>query len=249
MIEVERQPTETTCGPTALHAIYRFWRDDVSLHQVVDDVFELDGGGTLGVSLANHALERGYRVTLYTYNLQVFDPTWFDDEGRPGAALRPQLIAQLVHKPDSKLHLACRAFARFIDLGGELRLEDISTHLIRRHLRAGTPLLCGLSATYLYRSAREIPETTDLDDLRGENAGHFVVLAEEDRATKTVGIADPYPENPYAQRAHYHVPFSRLVGAIYLGASTYDGNLLCITPSSHQGDDNDRATPGEPRQP
>ncbi|MBX3249701.1 MAG: hypothetical protein KF901_21165 [Myxococcales bacterium] len=237
MIEVERQPTETTCGPTALHAIYRFWGDELPLLRVVEDIHELDGGGTLGVSLANHALERGYRVTLYTYNLQVFDPTWFDDEGRPTAVLRARLSAQLEHKRDAKLHLACRAFDRFVELGGQLRLEDISTHLIRRHLRAGTPLLCGLSATYLYRSAREVPDTTQLDDLRGESAGHFVVLAEEDRATKTVGVADPYPENPYAQRAHYHVPFSRLVGAIYLGVSTYDGNLLCITPSAHDEKD------------
>ncbi len=27
--------------------------------------------------LGNHALRRGYHAHIYTYNLNVFDPTWF----------------------------------------------------------------------------------------------------------------------------------------------------------------------------
>ena len=34
---------------------------------------------TLAVLLGCHALRRGYEATIYTFNLQVFDPTWFEE--------------------------------------------------------------------------------------------------------------------------------------------------------------------------
>ena len=34
----------------------------------------VDYSGTFDVFLANHALHRGYKVTLITYNFQLFDP-------------------------------------------------------------------------------------------------------------------------------------------------------------------------------
>ena len=76
-LDILSQPDETTCGPTCLHAVYRYYRDDISLKQVISEAHLLEGGGTLEVLLACHALRRGYRATIYTYNLQVFDPTWF----------------------------------------------------------------------------------------------------------------------------------------------------------------------------
>ena len=71
---VEPQPDDVTCGPACLHGIYRFYGDNVPLASVVADIRMLDRGGTLDVFLANHALERGYDVTLFTYNLDLFDP-------------------------------------------------------------------------------------------------------------------------------------------------------------------------------
>ena len=76
---VERQPDDVTCGPACLHGIYRYYGDALPLATVIADLGMLDGGaGTFDVFLANHALRRGYRATLFTYNLQLFDPTWFD---------------------------------------------------------------------------------------------------------------------------------------------------------------------------
>ena len=53
------QPTITTCGPTCLHSIYRYFNDSISLKQVISEVSMLEEGGTLAVFLANHALKRG----------------------------------------------------------------------------------------------------------------------------------------------------------------------------------------------
>ena len=76
-LDILPQPDELTCGPTCLHAVYRYYGDDISLDRVITEVPMLESGGTLGVWLACHALKRGYRATTYTFKLQLFDPSWF----------------------------------------------------------------------------------------------------------------------------------------------------------------------------
>jgi len=90
-VEVSPQPTDTSCGPTCLHAVYRFFGDKISLGELVQQVPAVQGGGTLMVCLANHALRGGYQATLYTYNLRVFDPTWFPASAR---TLKRKLTAE-----------------------------------------------------------------------------------------------------------------------------------------------------------
>ena len=60
-LAIDRQPDYTTCGPTSLHAVYRFLGDDISLSQVIAQTPKNPGGGTLNVHLAVHALRRGYK--------------------------------------------------------------------------------------------------------------------------------------------------------------------------------------------
>ena len=108
--------------------------------------------------------------------------------------------------------------------------------LIRRHLKKSIPILTGLSATHLYGSAREVYEDgrSVFDDLRGESAGHFVVLAGYNRENRTVLVADPFEPNPVAPSRYYAVNIYRLIGAILLGILTYDGNLLVIRKRKRQ---------------
>jgi hypothetical protein len=76
-ISILPQPDDATCGPTCLQAVYNYYNDNVPLEQVIADTQMLDAGGTLAVFLACSALRRGYQATIYTYNLQMFDPSWF----------------------------------------------------------------------------------------------------------------------------------------------------------------------------
>ena len=78
-LPIEPQPTETTCGATCLHATYRYWHDDDTLHDVIARMHSLEHGGTFAVYLACDALRKSYSATIYTYNLLVFDPTWFEE--------------------------------------------------------------------------------------------------------------------------------------------------------------------------
>ncbi|MEJ2469593.1 MAG: hypothetical protein P8Y96_00540 [Desulfuromonadales bacterium] len=226
-LEILPQPDELSCGPTCLQAVYRYYDDELSLDRVIAEVPMLEGGGTLGVWLACHALRRGYRATIYTYKLQIFDPSWFQPGG-PDICERLQ--AQLLVKDDPKLHVATRAYLEYFQRGGRMRLADLTPALIRRFLKQQQPILTGLSATWLYRSPRETGENCDYDDVRGEPSGHFVVLCGYDRSTREVLIADPLLGNPLGLGHIYRSPMQRVINAILLGVLTYDGNLIIIEP-------------------
>ncbi len=233
-LDILPQPDETSCGPTCLHALYRYYGSDISLEQVVREVSMLEEGGTLAVWLACDALRRGFSATIYTYKLQLFDPTWLIPGGPD---LREKLRAQMLFKKnDPKLVAASRAYIEFIDLGGLLCFEDLTPGLIRRHLKQSIPVLTGLSATYLYRSAREFGFEGDFDDIRGEPAGHFVVLAGYDRGRRTVLLADPLHSNPVSEGRLYEMNIHRVICSILLGVLTYDANLLVIRPPKKKKD-------------
>lgn len=220
------QPDETTCGPTCLHAIYRYWGADEALPDVIARTRKLERGGTFAVFLACDALRRGYEATIYTYNLTVFDPTWF----APGVDIADRLRRQREVKTDARLHHATEGYLEFLSLGGHLRLSDLTRPLIRGLLRRGLPILTGLSSTYLYRAAREYGPDDQPDDVRGKPAGHFVVISGYNRKDRTVLVADPYGPHPYGPSLEYWVNIDRLVGAVLLGIVTHDANLLVIHP-------------------
>ena len=223
-VPVQRQPDDTTCGPTCLQAVYRYWGDERPLDEVIAQVRRLEGGGTLGVLLGCHALESGYRAVAYTYNLRVFDPTWF----ATGVDVRERLARRAATTRDERLRVACAAYLAFLERGGEVRYEDLRPQLLRELLVHG-PILTGLSATYLYASMRETPTGQD-NDIEGEPVGHFVVLTEFDARRNEVAVADPLDDNPRFGSAFYRVAVHRLICAILLGVVTYDATLLMIHP-------------------
>jgi hypothetical protein len=235
-LEILPQPNDTTCGPTCLQAVYGYYGDHVPLEQVIDECPRLEEGGTLAPLLARHAQQRGYRATIFAYNLNVFDPVWFDARGNAVADIREKLLAQIEAKDRPRLRRACEAYVDFLHRGGQLRMEDLTPGLLRRHLSRAIPILTGLSSTFLYRAAREIGPLCAPDDVRGLPTGHFVVLCGYDRARKLVRIADPYLPNPLAPQDHYYtIDVDRVVCAILLGALTYDANLLILQPGRRKG--------------
>lgn len=226
-IDILRQPDDVTCGPTCLHAVYRYHGDDLPLDQIIAEVPMLDTGGTLAVHLASHALRRGYAATIYTCNLQVFDPTWFRGE----VDLAAKLHARRLLRPEPKVHESCAAYLEYLALGGEVRMLDLSAALLSDFLGRKTPILTGLSATWLYRDARESGPADDSDDIGGDPQGHFVVLCGYDPQRRTVLVADPYEDNPGGTDHRYEVEVHRVLCAILIGVLTYDGNLLVIAPA------------------
>lgn len=227
IVDIHSQPDDTSCGPTCLHAVYNFFNDPVPLQDVIAGVRPLSEGGTLAVNLGIHALKRGYTAKIYTLNLHVFDPTWFElSQGE--MVKRMKLRSE--GKGDSKLQFAIESYFEFLELGGKIVFRDFSTGLIKKYLYRNVPVISGLSSTFLYRSKREIGILNKEDDILGDPSGHFVILVRYDRLKKRILLADPYKTNPIAGEQYYYVSANRLLNSILLGIVTYDANLLMIEP-------------------
>lgn len=234
-ITIAAQPDDVTCGPTCLHAIYHRYGDAISLQTVIDETPQLACGGTMAVHLGVHALQRGYRARMYTYDLQLFDPTWFGDET---CDIGERLRAQMLWKGDRhQLVESSKGYLRYLELGGELRFDDLSGTLINRYLADGQPILTGLSSTHLYRSMREYGPEGRADDIRGKPSGHFVIINGVENPGHVYSIADPFAGNPLVDGQYYHVSEIRLLAAILLGTTTFDANLLILSPPSQMEHD------------
>jgi len=222
------QPDDTTCGPTCLHAVYKHYGDEVPLDLVMAETRMLREGGTLASLLGIHALRRGYKVTIHPFNLDIWDPTWFQGEVDLVAKLR----AQQEFEPDETFRFVTNRYIEFIELGGRIEFVELTARLLRAYLKQGLPILTMLSATYLYMEPREIWATGQADDVRGEPAGHFVIIFGLDDDRRYVTIADPLGDDQPFGSHIYRVKCERLIGAILLGVLSYDSALLIIEPGS-----------------
>ncbi len=232
-LTIQTQPDDETCGPTCLYALYQHYNINISFDAVVQQVERVRSGGTLGPLLGKHALHQNFNATLYVNNLNVFDPTWFKEIEPSSDMLISKLNAQLHYKKDKALVEASTAYREYLELGGKIRFRTLNPALLKSYFNQGIPILTSLSATYLYRCAREFFSNDGLssyDDIKGTPCGHFVVLCGYDDQKRRVVVADPHRENPISHNNYYKVSSNRLINAIMLGVLTYDANLLIIQP-------------------
>jgi hypothetical protein len=226
-IVIERQPDYTTCGPTALHSIYHYYGDPIDLPTVIRETPKLPGGGTLGVHLSVHALSRGYEVDTWVCNVRHMDPTWFQKPTDILAKLKARAKAKGL-SDDPRYGPALEAVEQYMTLGGKLVWGDLTPELLGKTLAKGMPILTGTNGTYLYQCSRETD--AGADDVRGESFGHFIVLCGYRAEDQSVAIADPLLDNPAHGTKYYRTGVYRLLGAIFLGVGSDDGNLMLIRP-------------------
>jgi hypothetical protein len=239
LINMSPQPDDETCGQTCLQAVYRYYDDEVALAQLVKTVIQVKTGGTIAANLALHALKRNYATTTYTYNLNLFDPTWFDEVTgeSDNAYLLDKIIKQKKYFKSRRDIEASDAYIKMLKSGGKVCYRDLSYDFLETLFAQKKPIITGLSATYLYRTARERMNKQNksvYDDIRGDPCGHFVVLSGFEKNKRKVIVADPLHSNPISQNNHYVVERTRLVNSIMLGVLTYDSNLLVISPKEQR---------------
>jgi len=228
-IQILSQPDDSTCGPTSLHGVYRYYDLDISLDEVIRQVTSWKTGGTLAVNLGIHALRMGFQAAIYTYNLKVFDPTW---KGLSNNELIGKLRDQRKWKRSKRFLGATQSYIDFLSQGGEIRFQEMDPPLLYFFLDRKYPILTGLSATYLYDCARErtnFKGKSVFDDLKGAPMGHFVILHQRDGEDQ-IHVADPYKENPMVGAQYYTASVQKIMNSILLGILTYDANLLIIHP-------------------
>lgn len=233
-LPIHSQPDDETCGPTCLHAIYNYYGLNISLEKVISEIERSASGGTLAPLLGKHALANGFATGIYVHDLNIFDPSWF--RLKHGEAASEELIAkldaQMKYKKGEGIAQSSIAYQQYLQLGGKIYSRMLTVQLLKQYFKKNIPIMVGLSATYLYGSAREnfIDGMSVFDDIRGTPCGHFVILCGYDDKKKHVIVADPHRENPLSHDNYYKVSIVRLINAIMLGVLTYDGNLLIIQP-------------------
>lgn len=240
-LTISTQPDDETCGPTCLQAIYSYYGLSITLKNVIEEVERSMSGGTLAPMLGQHALTLGFDTIIYANNLDVFDPTWFEPNESTANHLIAKLDAQMKYKWDKGIIQSSLAYQKYLRHGGKVRFHTLSVPLLKEYFNQKIPILTGLSATYLYRSAREKYSkdgTALYDDIRGTPCGHFVVLCGYDDKNRHIIVADPHRENPLSHDNYYKVSSNRLINAIMLGVYTYDANLLIIQPKEKKNANN-----------
>lgn len=224
-VYVSKQPDDESCGITCLQAIYNHYGVDTTLEGLKKAIEHWQTGGTVSVNLARNALAMGFAAEIYTYNVKIFDPTW---KRLSPKDLEKKLKLRQRRIRSKKQKKVIGFYLDYLRKGGTLRFDDLDEALFDRLFQEHKPIICGLSATYLYQSMRETPDNHE-DDIVGQPVGHFVVVSGWDGASRTVTISDPLRKNPFSETGIYHLPFTRFSNAVMLGILTYDENLLVIS--------------------
>jgi hypothetical protein len=228
-VQIQRQPDYTTCGPTSLHALYSYFGDDVTLPQVISEMKMHSTGGTVSVHLGVHALRRGYEATTWVSNVNYWDPTWFERETDLAAKLRARFAAKGWHQ--SERHAAALAgVEEYLAHGGKYAWGDLTPQRIADVLAQGLPILAGTNGVYLYQCMRETESGPN--DITGDPYGHFIVVCGYRSSDDSVSVADPLMDNPAHGSKYYRASVHRLIGAIFLGATSDDANCLVIRPKN-----------------
>ncbi len=232
-IQINTQPDDETCGPTSLHALYQYYGHNLSLESVIKSVRRTKNRGTLASLLGIDALSKGFHPLLYVHNLDLFDLSWFSHQGDACVDLREKLTLQCRYSKSKRFIESSKAYIDYLKKGGEIKMKDLSSNLLKHYFNENIPILSGLSATYLYQSPRERQLKKGkmiYDDIRGEPSGHFVILCGYDEAKRHVIVADPHRENPLSHNNFYKVGINRLINSIMLGVLTFDSDLLILQP-------------------
>ena len=232
-LKINTQPDDESCGPTCLHAVYRYYGLDIPIEDVIQTIDRSPSGGTFSICIAKHALQHGFKATVYINSLVLFDPSWFINGEADNKLLIDKLEAQSKAKHLPYITSATTAIVEFLKLGGKICAQPLSKKLLKSFFDKNIPVITGLSSTNLYWSIRET-FTEDgrsvYDDIRGTPCGHFVVLCGYDSQKKHVIVADPYSGNSMYHSSYYNVNIDSLINAILLGVITFDGNLTVIEP-------------------
>lgn len=212
-MEILKQPTDDTCGATTLHAMYQHLGLDVPIDILVNTITQFPNGGTADAYLAMDALERGLKVSVYTSNIRVFDPSWI---GLPQEQLADRLhkFSEYIKDKDEIVSQIAGLFSMFIRKGGRVNINIDDMGSLKAVLKHG-PVIAGVSYDWLMCEERE----------NGGLTGHFIVVDSYDEESDTFTISDPWDGK---NGQHYKVRYDLMNKALLLGTLTNDGSFIRI---------------------
>lgn len=195
------QPTNTTCSPTALSMLLRYYGEEFNVADISAKVPQVknekgEDCGTINQQMATWCISLGFDVVLYTADVQVIDQSW-------SKLTSTEVVERLeARKSGFKVpslgelwnNAYCQAYIEFIRSGGELHIANaITSKLLYKMLEKGPVLPC-LSFDTLYGIGRTInigEKETKPDDVNGKAWNHSVVIYGNDEQGNFL-VADPW---------------------------------------------------------
>lgn len=195
------QPTNTSCGYTALSILLSFYDKDVSVEELLTAVKQPlndkgEPGGSITAELVTWCLSQGFDSTLYSFDGLMLDISW---QKLSQAKLLDKIEA--VQESRDVLGLGVeygsrylKAYADMMKAGGELTIQShVTTRLINNLLQTA-PVYANVCSNVMNDLGRT--RTAELhkyveDDIEGRLFTHSVVIYGRDTNGNYL-IADPW---------------------------------------------------------
>jgi len=228
-IKATKQKT-SECMQTAATQLLTFFDPTVQLDDVINAVpLYIENGEKIGTSpghLAAYFAQQGYKTTVYTFDVELFDCSWND---LTPAEVITQIKKRAEYIPSNSWlaaykHVLIDGWELFVKSGGNFALPILSVELLY-NLLANDPYLLMLNSTYLNHQAKsryDKPSDKMIpDSLKGRSTTHTVVCAGY-KDNKFL-IVDPDP--PKGINHHRWITQDHLIASI-MSAQTESDNML-----------------------
>ena len=207
-----------SCIPACLQEVFSYYKKQISQEKILDSLEHPERG--MAVAQAGFfAKKSGFKPTVITNNISIFDPIWF-------SLTNVKLIDNLEKRKkfvDKYNQALIDAYIKYIEATGTIKFESISADLLKKYLSQNIPIIIELASTYLYKKAKSTRPGAFDNAFKGDIEGHGVVIAGFNG--DKFKIVDPNSrQNPYNKSGIYWIPGDELMTSF----SLLDGKSILI---------------------
>jgi hypothetical protein len=227
---IKQRPAE--CMQTSATQLLSFFDPTVKVEDVIKEVpVYVENSEKIGTSpghLGAYFVQKGYKTTVYIFDVELFDLSW---ESSSGIEIIKLLKRRQEYIPANSWlakyhHILVDGWELFVKAGGSFAQPPLSKQLII-DLLTKSPILVMVNSTYLnHQSKQQYNKNEDKfedDAIKGRSLTHGVTCAgyKDDKFL----IVDPDP--PAGIEQHRWIESDHLIASI-MAAQTESDNLLMV---------------------
>ncbi len=173
--------------------------------------------GTWSPYIGIYAMKLGYNVEIFTYDVSLFDPTWFNLSNK---SLIKKLKIAIKKIKDKDKKFGVRGYIDFLREGGKLTFKIPTKKILIKFLKKKIPPMAFVNSTAYYKRKRKDFKAGKRSEF-GEVGGHCIVISGYKNGKFIV--TDPN----YFKGGIYEVPEDKLI----FTWSNWGGELVVVKPS------------------
>ncbi len=227
---IKQKPAE--CMQTSATQLLSFFDPTIKVDDVINEVpVYVENGEKIGTSpghLATYFVQKGYKTTVYIFDVELFDLSW---EMTSGSEIIELLKQRQKYIPANSWlakyhHILVDGWELFVKAGGSFAQPPLTAQLIK-DLLIKSPILVMVNSTYLnHQSKQQYDKKKDKfedDAIKGRSLTHGVTCTgyKDGRFL----IVDPDP--PEGREQHRWIQSDHLIASI-MAAQTESDNLLMV---------------------